>query len=196
VIENDSRLHRISMKFVNICVELIDASKPERRVDTPQKGSPWSFTVKAAKEMKKESFAGRVAPRFIHLMAQSENLLPFVLGSHRAPIAIPAARGSDGSWHIYDDVDIRRMGFTQTARRFQTINKKLKSVGQGKTLQARIDERGKLTKQVLGNTGHVVVTGAGGKHICAACLENLRSTKQCIGNSVIVKMRHGIESAC
>jgi hypothetical protein len=153
-----------------VCVELIDTSEPERRVDTPHQGTPWSFTVKAAKEMKTERFAGRVASRFIHFMAQSENLLPFVLGSHRAPIAIPAVREKDGSWRIYDEADIRRMGFTQTARRFQAINKKLLGVGQGKTLQARIDERGKLAKQVIGKTGYVVVTGAGGKHICAACL--------------------------
>ena len=153
-----------------VCIEILDEAAPEYRVDTPHKGSPWSFTVKASKEMKGERFSGRVAPRFIHFMAQSENLLPFVLGEHRAPIAIPATRANDGSWCLHDEADIRRQGFTQTARRFQAINQKLTQVGQGKTLQARIDERGKLTKQVLGASGYVVLTGAGGKHICAACL--------------------------
>ena len=179
-----------------VCVEMVDKSGPEYRVDTPRQGSPWSFTVKASKELKSERFPGRVAPRFIHAMAQSENLLPFVLGEHCAPIAIPALRANDGSWHIYDDDDIRRMGFTQTARRFQAINKKLTQIGKGKTLQARIDERGKLTKQALGKTGYVVVTGAGGKHICAACLpsgdsQNLRSTRHCIGKFVMTKTRRG-----
>ena len=47
---------------------------------------------------------------------------------------------------------------------------KLKGVGQGKSLQERIDERGKLIKQVFGSKGHLIVAGAGGKHICAACL--------------------------
>jgi hypothetical protein len=77
-------------------------------------------------------------------MAQSENLLQFVLGAHRAPIALPALRDADGNWQIYDEAEIRRMGFTQTARRFQTINEALTKVGQGKTLQQRIDDRGKL----------------------------------------------------
>jgi methylase of polypeptide subunit release factors len=153
-----------------VCVEVLDASGPEYRVDTPHQGSPWSFTVKASKELKAERFPGHVSPRFIHRMAQSENLLPFVLGDNRAPIAIPAVRTADGNWRIYDEPEIRKMGFIQTTRRFKAINKKLEAVGQGKSLQARIDERGKLQKQALGKAGFVVLAGAGGKHICAACV--------------------------
>lgn len=153
-----------------VCIEIIDDSGVEYRVDTPHKGSPWGFTVKAAKELKGERFPGHVAPRFIHRMAQSENLLPFVLGVNCVPIAIPAERDADGAWQLYNDSDIRRMGYTQTARHFQTINAKLKQVGQGKSLRERIDERGKLTKQVFGAEGCLIVAGAGGKHICAACL--------------------------
>ena len=73
-------------------------------------------------------------------------------------------------WHVYDDPEIRRMGCIQTARRFQVINAKLKDIGQGKSLQERIDERGKLLKQIFDNEGYLIVAGAGGKHICAACL--------------------------
>ena len=62
------------------------------------------------------------------------------------------------------------MGLTETARRFQAINQSLEAVGQGKTLQQRIDERGKLMKQVIGEQGGLVLSGAGGKHICAACV--------------------------
>jgi methylase of polypeptide subunit release factors len=153
-----------------VCVEVLDKSGPEYRVDTPHQGSPWSFTVKASKELKAERFPGHVSPDFIHLMAQSENLLPFILGDNRAPIAIPAMRAADGRWRIYDEPEIRKMGLIQTTRRFQAINKKLVSVGQGKSLQARIDERGKLQKQALGKTGSLVLAGAGGKHICAACV--------------------------
>ena len=58
---------------------------------------------------------------------------------------------------------IRRMGYTQTARRFQAINEKLKGVGQGKSLQERINERGKLVKQIFGSQGHLIVAGAGRK---------------------------------
>ena len=151
-----------------VCVEIVDKAGAEWRVDTPQHGSVWRFTVKAAKELKDGRFTGRAAPAFIHSMAQSENLLPFVLGPQRAPIAIPAIREKDGSWRIVDEKEIRGMGLTETARRFQAINQRLEAVGQGKTLQQRIDERGKLTKQIIGKQGGLVLSGAGGKHICAA----------------------------
>ena len=153
-----------------VCVDIVDQNGAEWRVDTPQKNSDWQFTVKDAKELKNGRFRGRVAPRFIHHMAQSVNLLPFSLGRHRIAIAIPALRKYDGSWQIIDEKAIRAMGLTQTARHFQTINKSLEKVGKGKSLQARIDERRKLTVQVFGKDGHIVLSGAGGKHICAACI--------------------------
>lgn len=152
-----------------VCIEIIKQRGTEYQVDTPRQGSPWGFTVKSAKELKGEQFPGHVAPRFIFRIAQSQNLLPFMLGEHCAPVALPAERDGD-FWQVYDETDIRRMGYTETARRFQAINKKLKAVGQGNTLQERIDLRGKLTKQVFGAGGHLILAGAGGKHICAACL--------------------------
>lgn len=158
------------MPRMAVCIEILNDDSAEYRVDTPRKDGPWGFTIKAAKELKNEHFPGYVAPRFVHRVAQSENLLPFLIGAYCAPIALPAERNNDGSWQVYEYAEIRRMGFTQTARRFQAINVKLKDVGQGKSLQERIDERGKLVKQVFGSEGHLVVAGAGGKHICAACL--------------------------
>ncbi len=152
-----------------VCIEVLSDSGPEYRVNTPGTGSPWRFTVKAAKELRGQRFPGYVEPRFIYRMAQSENLLPFVLGERCAPIAIPTVRSND-VWTIYEAADIRRMGFVRTARRFDAINKRLREAGQGKTLQERIDERGKLKKQVFGDKGQLGVAGAGGKHICAACL--------------------------
>lgn len=153
-----------------VCIEIVNESGAEYRVDTPSSGTRWGFTVKAAKKLKGERFAGHVAPEFIHRMAQSENLLPFVLGEHKAPVALPALRNADGAWTVLDETDIRGMGFIETARRFRAINKKLANVGKGATLQERIDERHKLSKQVLGDIGCLVLAGAGGKHICAACL--------------------------
>lgn len=158
------------MPRTTVCIEILNESGAECRVDTPSRGTPWGFTVKAAKELKDERFPGHVAPQFIYRMAQSVNLLPFVLGAHCAPIAIPALRDDDGVWQIYEEAEIRAMGFTQTARRFRAINDKLEQVGQGKTLQQRIDERLKLTNQVLGDEGYLILAGAGGKHICAACV--------------------------
>ncbi len=153
-----------------VCVEILSDNGTEYRVDTPRPGSQWGFTIKAAKELKNDRFPGYVAPLFIHRMAQSENLLPFVLGEHCSPIAIPAVRGESGGWTIYDTTEIRRMGFTRTARRINAINERLRQAGQGKPLQERIDEHRKLTKQILGDKGYLIVAGAGGKHICAACL--------------------------
>jgi hypothetical protein len=153
-----------------VCVEVEDEGGTEWKVDTPQPGSKWAFTTKAAKELKSGRFRGRIAPAFIHTMAQSENLLPFVLGDSRAPIAIPATRDAAGVWQIHDEAAIRAMGHVQTARRFAQINTSLKAVGKGKSLQDRIDERRKLTRQVFGADGFLVLSGAGGKHICAAAV--------------------------
>lgn len=154
-----------------VCIGIINEVGPEYRVDTPSRGTPYRFTVKAAKNLKDERFPGNVAPRFIYRMMQSENLLPFVLGEHCAPIAIPAVREGHGAWRILDEADIRRMGFTETARRFRAINDKLEHIGKGKKLQQRIDERMKLSKQVMPEDGHLILAGAGGKHICAACVQ-------------------------
>ena len=158
-----------------VCIDVLNEDGFERRVNTPMAGSPWAFTVKAAKELKGRIFPGNVAPRFIYRMAQSVNLLPFVLSSDCAPVVIPALRDKDGAWRIYDETAIRRMGFTRTARRFRIINKALEDVGNGITLQERIDVRMKLTNQVLGTEGYLVLAGAGGKHICATCLPLLRN---------------------
>ena len=153
-----------------VCVDIVHNAGAEYRVDTPTRASTWGFTIKSAKEMATDRFPGHVAPHFIFRMAQSENLVPFVLGVHRAPLALPALRAAGGPWSILDEVEIRRQGFTQTARRFAAINQKLKTVGKGKSLQQRIDERGKLSKQVFGTTGYLILAGAGGKIICAACV--------------------------
>jgi len=153
-----------------VCVDIVQNAGAEYRVDSPTRASAWGFTIKSAKEMATDRFPGHVAPRFIFRMAQSENLLPFVLGVHRAPLALPALRAAGGRWSILDEAEIRRQGFTQTARRFAAINQKLKTVGKGKSLQQRIDERGKLSKQVFGTTGYLILAGAGGKIICAACV--------------------------
>ena len=153
-----------------VCVEILGEAGDEYRVDTPTRESPWAFTLKQAKELQGERFPGYAAPRFIHRMAQSENLLPFVLGAHRAPIAIPATREETGVWRLYEPAAIRRMGFIHTARRFTAINQRLAKIGAGTTLESRVDVRRKLTKQVIGTSGHVVLAGAGGTYICAACI--------------------------
>ena len=153
-----------------VCVEQRSDRDREYRVGTPNTGSRWAFAVKAVKQLQTADFPGRVAPRFIHRMAHSENLLPFLLGDRCPPIAIPAIREDGGSWQVYGTSEIRRMGYLQTARRFEIINTELRNVGRGKILQDRIDERGKLIRQQFGSAGHLVIAGAGGKHICAACL--------------------------
>lgn len=167
--EEVSRQGADIMPRSTVCIEILNDTGNEYRVDTPGPGSEWGFTLKQAKEFKGEKFPGYVAPRFIHRMAQSENLLPFVFGSHRAPVAIPACRDGSGAWQIYEPADIRRMGFTRTARRFTQINDKLATIGDS-TLAYRIDFRRKLSIQDFGDDGFVVLSGAGGKHICAACL--------------------------
>ena len=163
------------MPRVAVCIDVADVvgeqlEAHECKVTTPNASSTWSYTIKAAKELKGERFTGSVAPQFVFEMAQSENLLPFFFGHHRAPIAIPALRDDSGEWTLLDPVDIRRKGYVLTARWFATIDERLKKIGKGKALGDRIDERGKLTNQVFGSDGHLMVVGAGGKYICAASI--------------------------
>ncbi len=158
------------MPRTTVTIDILDSNGPEYRVDTPSRDSPWGFTVRAAKELQEERFPGYVAPAFIYQMAQSENLLPFVFGEHVAPIALPATRDGQGAWTLLDDIEIVRMGFAHTARRFREIDTRLKEVGQGKPLRARVNERQKLTKQIFPSHGQLVVVGAGGKYTCAACI--------------------------
>lgn len=153
-----------------VCVDIIAATGAEFRVETPDDKSKWAFTLKAAKEMTDARFAGFVAPQFLYRIAQSENLLPFVFGDHCAPIALPAMRAANGAWTIYSDIDIGRMGLTQSAHWFGAVNAELKKAGQGKPIQERIDVRNKLSKQVIGESGHLIFGGAGGKYVCAATL--------------------------
>ncbi|MDE0025009.1 MAG: hypothetical protein OXP69_11425 [Spirochaetaceae bacterium] len=155
-----------------VCIDILSDSGSEYRVDTPRSESQWSFSVKAAKKMAHDRFPGYVAPSFIYRMAQSNSLLPFHLGPHRVRVAIPALRDSRGVLRVFNDGEIRRMGFTRTARRFRAISARLALETRRDTMQEVIDERGKLTKQVFGAGGHLIVVGAGGKHICAACLPN------------------------
>lgn len=153
-----------------VCVDVMSATGSEYKVATPNLESPSAFSVRDAKELEDASFPGFVGPQFLYRMAQSVNLLPFFFGSHAVTVALPALRDTEGTWKIYEDAEIGRMGLTQTARRFSAVNAKLKNVGKGKTLQERIDERTKLSKQVFGSTGHILVAGAGGKYVCAATL--------------------------
>ncbi|MFC3119825.1 hypothetical protein ACFOHS_22090 [Jhaorihella thermophila] len=60
------------MPRVAVCVEILNDSGREYRVDTPTPDSRWGFTVKQVKKLSGALFPGYVAPRFIHLMAQSE----------------------------------------------------------------------------------------------------------------------------
>lgn len=149
-----------------VCIEIKNSGGTEFRVDTPATTDQWEFTVKQAKELKNETFPGHAAPDFIYNMAQSENLLPFVLGVHRAPVALPAMRNAKGQWQFYNSAEVRRMGFRNTAKRFAEINSKLN----GAPLEERIDYRLKLSNQVFGNGKFLVLSGAGGTYICAACI--------------------------
>lgn len=153
-----------------VCIEILSQVGPEYRVDTPGPTSPWWSSVQDAKKMKGQRFPGNVAPSFIFQMAQSKNLLPFHLDANRTRIAIPAQRDPDGVLSLRDNDEIRRMGFVHTARRFRTIDERVGKLTRRNTLRELIDERRKLTTQVFGSGSHILVSGAGGKHVCAACL--------------------------
>lgn len=167
-----------------VCVEILDDTGAEHRVTTPSAGTQWAFTVKQPKKLKDDKFPGYVAPDYLFEIAQSENLLPFILGPHRAPVAIPARKQSDGTWLIQDHTEIRRSGHRQTALRFKQINDRFAAVGESNDLQTRIDMRFKLSNQNLGTDGHLVLSGAGGTYICAACLPVSQAAKLVIDQTL------------
>ncbi len=153
-----------------VCIEITDRRGTEWRVRTPRRGDNGYFAVKDAKKLQNANFQGVVAPCFIHRMVQSLNLLPFILDGNFVHIAIPARRGDGGQWEILEAAAIRTEGFSQTARRFQTIDRAMKQNEVVKPLNEKINERGKLSRQVFPSDQYLVVNGAGGGIACAACL--------------------------
>lgn len=153
-----------------VCVEIVSRRGPEWRVRTPRRTDTSYFAVKDAKKLKGRAFAGSVAPAFIHHMAQSLNLLPFLLDGNLVHIAIPARRGDEGPWETMDAAAIRTAGFIQTARRFQRIDRAMAEDHVVKPLYLKINERNKLSAQSFPRNHYLVLNGAGGEVVCAACL--------------------------
>ena len=153
-----------------VCVEVEDQQGSEWRVRTPNRGDKSYFSVAQAKKLKGVTFNGLVAPRFIHRMVQSLNLLPFLLDMNFASIAVPAQKDERGRWELLDSSRIRTDGLTQTARYFSKIDQAMEGEGVAKSLHEKIDEWGKLSKQVFSDGQHLLLNGAGGGLACAACL--------------------------
>ncbi len=181
VLENGARPHDMAgtgeippqgadlMPRPAVCVEILSRDGREWRVRTPQRGDPSFFAVKDAKKLQGMTFPGAVAPEFIHRMAQSLNLLPFTLDGHCVQVAIPARRQTDGAWQVLDAAAIRTAGFQETARRFQRIDRAMRNAGVIKPLAEKVDERHKLSAQLFPPNQFLVVNGAGGGIVCAAC---------------------------
>jgi hypothetical protein len=153
-----------------VCVKIEDRRGREWRIRTPRRRDAEFFAVKEAKKLQNQSFAGRIAPCFVHRMVQSLNLLPFALDGNYAHIGIPARRDDDGQWEIMDAAAIRTAGFNQTARRFQRIDRAMADADVVKPLHEKIDERRKLSMQIFPPSQYLVLNGAGGGVACAAML--------------------------
>lgn len=158
------------MPRLAVVVDVGSERGSEWRVRTPRRQDASYFAVKDAKKLKGAAFNGSVAPCFIHRMAQSLNLLPFVLDDNFTRITIPARRDDDEEWEIMDAAEIRTAGFTQTARRFQRIDRAMRTAGIRKPLAEYINERRKLEKQVVAENGFLVFAPAGGSVVCGAML--------------------------
>ena len=153
-----------------VCIEIVDRRGSEWRVRTPHQGDRSYYAVKDAKKLKGKTFQGSAAPDFIHRMVQSHNLLPFTFHGNFVHIAIPARREDNNSWEIMDVAAIRTAGYTQTARRFQRINRAMEEEGVVKLLHDKINERNKLSIQLFPPNRYLVLNGAGGGVACAAFL--------------------------
>lgn len=153
-----------------VCVVVADRRGTEWRVRTPQSGDDTQYSVAGAKLLLGATFAGHVAPAFVHRMAQSLNLLPFATDGHFVPIAIPARRNVRGRWEIVNAAEMRTVGLTQTARYFQRVDEALEATVGGKLLADRINERNKLVAQDFEPGQFLVLNGAGGGVVCSAVL--------------------------
>lgn len=153
-----------------VCIKVEDRRGREWRVRTPSRRDLEFFAVKDAKKLQGQSFGGRVASCFVHRMVQSLNLLPFTLDGNFVQIGIPARRDDRGQWEIMDAAAIRTAGFSQTARRFQRIDRAMADADVVKPLHEKIDERRKLSLQVFPPEQYLVLNGAGGGVACAAAL--------------------------
>jgi hypothetical protein len=153
-----------------VCVEVSSRKGAEWRVKTPGRSDASYFAVKDAKKLQAKTFNGSVAPCFVHRMVQSLNLLPFILDGNFVQIAIPARRDNEGRWEIMAPAAIRTAGFSQTARRFQRIDRAMADDSVVKPLHEKIDERRKLSLQVFPSDQYLVLNGAGGGVACAAML--------------------------
>ena len=153
-----------------VCVVVEDRRGDEWKVRTPELGDRAHFAVEGAKLLAGVTFAGHVAPVFLHRMAQSLNLLPFALDGHFAGIVIPARRNERRRWELVSPGEMRTAGFTQTARHFQRVDEALEAVRAGKPLASRINERNKLALQDFRPGQFLVLNGAGGGVVCSAVL--------------------------
>ena len=153
-----------------VCVNVLEQTGAEWRVDTPRHGSAFYYAVRNTKKLKNQTFPGYVAPQFLFRMVQSLNLLPFVCLEPYAPIALPARRRETGAWDTLDVATIRTLGFRQSALRFERINLALVEDRVVRPLFEKIDERNKLSMQVFPAGHHLVLTGAGGGVACAATI--------------------------
>jgi hypothetical protein len=103
-------------------------------------------------------------------MVQSQNILHYTLEGNFTQIAIHARRDDEGQWEIMDAQAIRTAGYTQTARRFQRIDRAMEEEQVVKPLHEKINERNKLAIQVFPPDQYLVLNGPGGSIACSACL--------------------------
>ncbi|MBU1685256.1 hypothetical protein KJ662_03310 [Patescibacteria group bacterium] len=167
------------MPRTTVCIEILNDSRNEYQVTTPNNDSPWYFSIKDGKVMKEAHFKGGVHPNFIHRMAQSLNLLPFVMDGKFVSIAIPA-RKRNGEWETLPPSGIRNEGLLETAKYFSRINDEI----EGDALEERINLRNKLTAQTFDDDGYLILTGAGGSKTCAAFLPVKRVGKVVIDQTL------------
>lgn len=153
-----------------VSIDVKNRTGAEWPVETPAQGSPSFYVVKDAKKLRGQSFPGHVAPEFIHRIVQSLNLLPFLCFGPFPNVAIPARRTATGAWEMLSPQAIRTAGLRQSALRFERIDRALAADGVVRPLFEKIDERGKLSAQVLPAGQYIVLTPAGGGIACAAVL--------------------------
>jgi hypothetical protein len=144
------------------CGEILWYIKPIDKVT-----SRLSFLVNDAKKFRDFRITSRtISDKFVFDILTSKLLVPFDIQSPVKAI-LPIKKNNEGCWCPVDDVELAAYGSAK-----QIFDEILNALGNGKSTRDLFElldsKRRKLTQQIIGNTGYIVFTGAGGKFVCSA----------------------------
>lgn len=146
-----------------------------------------AYIVRDAKKFKEFHLSSRIVKRdLIYDVITSNLLTPYCISPFQQ-VFLPIKK-EGGKWTKLSNREIISKGaIVQNA--FEAIFKTIDPInGNVDSLFSLLDVRGKLSQQIIPSTGFIVMTGAGGKNVCAAYLnlddENVVSDRLIIDQTI------------